>query len=102
MLLLTLGFGQIAYAQQDPTAPLGWYSKKSSSVAKVKTYALPTLQSVVCDEGAQCFAMLNDNILSEGQSIAGYHVKKITSQRVTLARNGKVWHLALFNSDVRQ
>ncbi|OBT17448.1 MSHA biogenesis protein MshK [Vibrio sp. UCD-FRSSP16_10] len=102
IIVLTLLIGQAAYAQQDPTAPLGWYNKKSSAVAKVKRYSLPTLQSIVCDDGTHCFAMLNDKILSSGQSVAGYKIKSITFERVTLVRAGKTWNLELFNSDVRQ
>ncbi|MEZ9329248.1 MSHA biogenesis protein MshK [Vibrio breoganii] len=100
-LVLLVG-GQTAYAAQDPTAPLGWYKKKSTVVAKARTYPLPTLQSIVCDEGSKCFAMLNDKILSDGQSVAGYEIRHISSERVIVARAGKIWRLELFNSDVRQ
>lgn len=90
-----------AYAAQDPTAPLGWNKSKSSASARAKTYPLPTLQSIVCDQGTQCFVMLNDKIVTKGQSVSGYQIQGITSDRVTLARAGKTWQLELFNSNVK-
>ncbi|GAD78712.1 hypothetical protein [Vibrio ezurae] len=104
VIAITLLFllSSVAHAAQDPTAPLGWYSKKSSSVAKRKTAPLPKLQSIVCDDGSQCFAMLNDKILSNGQFVAGYKIKAITFEQVTLVRAGKTWNLEIFNSDIRQ
>ncbi|WP_119011425.1 MSHA biogenesis protein MshK [Vibrio superstes] len=102
ILVLSILMAPALHAAQDPTAPLGWYKKKSSNTTKVRTYPLPTLQSIVCDDGSQCFAMLNDKILSNGQSVAGYEVRSITAERVVLARAGKIWQLELFNSDVRQ
>ncbi len=100
LLAFCVSFG--VFAEQDPTAPLGWYAPKASNSQRAKTYPLPVLQSIVCDSSSQCVAMLNDRILSKNQSVAGYKLVSITKENVVVARAGKTWQLQLFNSNVRQ
>lgn len=102
LLFLMLSVPCSVFAQQDPTAPLGWYAPKASGVKRAKTYPLPVLQSIVCDSGSQCVAMLNDRILSKNQSVAGYKIVSISKEDVVVARAGKTWQLQLFNTNVRQ
>lgn len=102
LFLLILCVSTSVSAEQDPTAPLGWYAPKPSATKSVKTYPLPVLQSIVCDSGSQCVAMLNDKILSKNQNVAGYKIVSISKEDVVVARAGKTWQLQLFNSNVRQ
>ncbi|WP_261816091.1 MSHA biogenesis protein MshK [Vibrio gallicus] len=90
------------FAEQDPTAPLGWYKPAKSTAKKVNRHPLPTLQSIICDSDTQCVAMLNDKILSKKQSVAGYKIDTITKEDVIVSRAGKTWQLQLFNSNVRR
>lgn len=102
VLLLAIIFTAGAGAAQDPTAPLGKVKPKPVKIVKARSYPLPRLQGIVCEQGADCVAMLNDRILTRGDRVAGYQIKGITSDIVTLTRAGKQWRLELFNSNVKQ
>lgn len=85
-------------AKQDPTAPLDWtQAKPASSGAKKVYYRVPTLQSIICDDGSECRAVVNNQIVSKGQSVSGYKVMEINRQQVALARGSKTWNLELFS-----
>ncbi|SMY36604.1 MSHA biogenesis protein MshK [Photobacterium andalusiense] len=92
-------FAANIYAQQDPTAPLGW-QKKSSSVA-VSAPSLPQLQSVICDAQA-CRATLSGKSVTVGSVIRGYRVSRISDSSVILTRNKKQWQLSLFSANIKQ
>ncbi|MCG3730090.1 MSHA biogenesis protein MshK [Vibrio cincinnatiensis] len=93
MLLL---LSHSALATQDPTAPLGW---RTPSTTKVRQAPLPQLQSIVCQQ--QCYAILNDQVVSVGSTIQGYRVSQVTESDVTLIRGKQSWELQLFSLDIK-
>ncbi|HDY7868717.1 TPA: MSHA biogenesis protein MshK [Vibrio vulnificus] len=102
-LLLSLCFaGGNAYATQDPTAPLGWTKPAQTKPSAQRKYRLPTLQSIVCQSPKECVAILNDDVVSVGETIRGYKVTQIDSDVVTLKRGSKLWKLELFNLDIKE
>ncbi|MFC1234816.1 MSHA biogenesis protein MshK [Vibrio sp. F74] len=89
-------------ASQDPTAPLNWIAPKTAVSKKVKkTYPVPTLQSIVCREESNCYAVLDDKLANVDDLISGYKVRKITQKEVTIVRGNVVHHLALFKLDIK-
>ncbi|MEZ8192322.1 MSHA biogenesis protein MshK [Vibrio sp. 1F279] len=104
-LVLSLLFGSsVVWAEQDPTAPLGWLSplQKSASAKKVPVqYRLPSLESIVCKGDTPCYAIMNGQILEQGETIRGYRVKNIDPEYVTLQRSSKQWKLEMFSLDVK-
>jgi len=105
-VMLPLLFVLNAHASQDPTAPLGWLAPKEKPVTSTQkratSYRLPTLQSIVCKSETPCYAILNDQVLSQGESIRGYRIKTIDPNYVSLQRNGKQWKLELFSLDIKK
>lgn len=107
VLLLSLLFcSSSVLAEQDPTAPLGWLVPKEQKAAPVKKastrYRLPSLQSIVCKGESPCYAILNGQVVSQGEVIRGYKVKKIDSEYVTLQRSTQQWKLELFSLDIKK
>lgn len=104
-LFATLMIASNANAEQDPTAPLGWMVPKEQAAQPAKKkavhYRLPTLQSIVCKSDLPCYAILNDQILAQGESIRGYRIKTIAPEYVSLQRGGKQWKLELFSLDIK-
>ncbi|PMM04192.1 MSHA biogenesis protein MshK [Vibrio kanaloae] len=105
MLLLSLLFSSpMAWAEQDPTAPLGWLTpqQKTTPTKKAPThYRLPSLESIVCKGDTPCYAVLNGQILGQGETITGYRVKNIDPEYVTLQRSSKQWKLEMFSLDIK-
>lgn len=101
-LIIAFFFSVSAYAEQDPTAPLGWEKPKNVASQKKKiTYRLPKIQSIFCSEDKNCSAILSDTSVSKGDSIKGYYVNNIQSDHVTLSRGGKQWKLEMFSLDIK-
>ena len=104
IILLSLLFcGQVAWAEQDPTAPLGWLTPQQAAPAKKSPtqYRLPSLESIVCKGDTPCYAILNGQILAQGETVRGYRVKNIDPEYVTLQRNSKQWKLEMFSLDIK-
>lgn len=101
MLISVLSASWANAATQDPTAPLGW-AAPSTAKQSVKTAApkLPKLQSIMCVEA--CQAVVNDQVVTQGDKVSGYQVHRITPDYVTLSRGGKRWQLELFSLDIKQ
>lgn len=93
-----------AWANQDPTAPLDWKKPVVASNAKpaAKQYRLPTLNSIMCQINSQCTAIMNNQIVEQGQLFRGYRVVSITSEFVTLKRGNRQWKLELFGLNVKK
>ncbi|MGR5236197.1 MSHA biogenesis protein MshK [Vibrio alfacsensis] len=93
-----------SWANQDPTAPLGWQKPAAESKAKpkAKQYRLPTLNSIVCKPSTECIAILNNRIVEQGALLGGYRVASINSEFVTLKRGDRQWKLALFGLNVKK
>ncbi len=93
-----------AWAEQDPTAPLGWKKPAVASNAKpaAKQYRLPKLNSILCQTNSQCTAIMNNQIVEQGQLFSGYRVVSITSEFVTLKRGNRQWKLELFGLNVKK
>ncbi len=93
------------WASQDPTAPLGWnqpVGTSSSAKPVAKRYRVPTLSSIMCQTDNQCTAILNNQIVEQGQSVRGYRVVSITNEFVTLKRGNRQWKLELFGLNVKK
>ncbi|PWI32022.1 MSHA biogenesis protein MshK [Vibrio albus] len=105
LILFLLQTVPVAYADQDPTAPLGWTQpevRKPVTQKKVRRRPqVPALQSIICKQPDACSAVLNDTLLSQGDSILGYRVIAITNEKVTLKRGGRMWALELFPVDIK-
>lgn len=92
------------WADQDPTAPLDWKKPVVASNTKpaAKQYRLPKLNSIMCQTNSQCTAIMNNQIVEQGQLIRGYRVASITSEFVTLKRGNRQWKLELFGLNVKK
>ncbi|OEE79901.1 hypothetical protein [Vibrio genomosp. F6] len=103
IIVCLMGISLSAFAAQDPTAPLGWMAPADKVVKKkrVRTYRLPTLQSIVCKDEAPCYAILNDQVVTQGNTIHGYRVKQVNAEDVTLQRGSKTWKLELFSLNIK-
>lgn len=96
-LLLIISGGVFAQ-DDDPTAPLDWMTGKAETKPARVYYRVPSLQSIVCHDGEeQCRAVLNNKIVSKGESVSGYRVADISRENVTLTRGSKTWNLELFS-----
>ncbi len=90
-----------ASQEQDPTAPLNWTKKEQ--VGKVKrAIPVPDLQSIVCNNKDQCYAILNDKVVDKGDTVSGYRVTNVTSSQVELKQGQKSWTLKLFSLDIKK
>lgn len=101
-LVLTLFWVTAAYSAQDPTAPLGWEPTPTKARSSTAQHRVPTLQSIVCAEGGDCYAIVDQKIVAQGDMVNGYRVAAIRSDQVKLTRAGKVWQLALFALDIKK
>ncbi|WP_417883714.1 MSHA biogenesis protein MshK [Vibrio rumoiensis] len=95
--LLLLMSGNVLAQDDDPTAPLDWMTGKVPAKSGPVYYRVPSLQSIVCNDGGQCRAILNNKIVSKGESVSGYRVADISREYVTLTRGSKTWNLELFS-----
>ncbi len=102
VILAWLLVSGVAQAQmQDPTAPLGWAAPAAQAPSvKPVVVKVPQLHSIICVQS--CQAVLNDRVVSQGDSINGYQVARITADQVTLRRGEQQWQLALFSLDIKQ
>ncbi len=89
-----------ANQEQDPTAPLGWMKKEQ--VKKIRQVPVPELQSIVCKGSEECYAILNDQVVENGERVAGYSVTNITPNLVELKRGKNSWTLELFSLDIKE
>lgn len=93
-------------AQSDPTAPIGFDVSKPKSKPRPKPKKaiarLPGLQAILCNDGLNCSAILNDREVTKGQSINGYVISEITENSVIVKRGDRRWSLVLFNEQVIQ
>ncbi|GAB2669090.1 MSHA biogenesis protein MshK [Vibrio panuliri] len=102
-LLIVFGFSFAAMASQDPTAPLNWQqAPKAVAKKKVVQPRVPNLQSIVCGESRDCYAILDGHTKATGENIAGFRVKQISADYVTVTRGSKQWKLELFPLEVKQ
>ena len=104
LLLSLILTSALVRAEQDPTAPLGWMTPQQKTAPAKKTpthYRLPSLESIVCKADTPCYAILNGEIVAQGETIRGYRVKKIDSEYVTLQRGSKQWELEMFSLDIK-
>ncbi|WP_024372852.1 hypothetical protein [Vibrio natriegens] len=91
------------WADQDPTAPLGWQKPAESNAKPTKKRSrLPTLNSIVCKVGSQCSAIMDNQIVEQGELFKGYRVVSITSEFVTLKQSNRQWKLELFGLNVKK
>lgn len=91
-------------AQSDPTAPIGLEVSipKPKPKPKKAIARLPGLQAILCNDGLNCSAILNDREVTKGQSINGYVISEITENSVIVKRGDRRWSLVLFNEQVIQ
>ncbi len=106
-LIISLALMVIAgksWASQDPTAPLDWQKPavNSSSQPLVKRSRVPILNSIMCKSNTQCTAIMDNQIVEQGQLFKGYRVVSITSEYVTLKRSNRQWKLELFGLNVKK
>ncbi|OLQ88891.1 MSHA biogenesis protein MshK [Vibrio ponticus] len=102
-LLFLLLISPLTLASQDPTAPLDWQAPvKTAQVKKVVSYRVPNLQSIVCGEREECYAILDGKTKARGEKISGFSVKQINPDFVTVTRGNKQWKLEPFPLEVKQ
>ena len=102
-VLFLFAVSSFAFASQDPTAPLNWQqAPKAEQVKKVVKYRVPNLQSIVCGDSKECYAILDGQALANGEKIDGFKVKQIKADYVTVTRGSKQWKLELFPLEVKQ
>ncbi len=101
LMLLAIIVIPVSSAQElDPTAPIGWIKKQQ--VKKTRQVPVPELQSIVCKGNDECSAILNDQVVSGGDKVAGYSVTQVTPTQVELKRGKKSWTLELFSLDIKE
>ncbi|GLO59754.1 hypothetical protein MACH09_02620 [Vibrio sp. MACH09] len=101
LAVLVMTLSTPVFALQDPTRPLSWAAPKA--LVKQKTeHSVPVLQSIICRESSPCYAVLNNKVAEQGQYVAGYKVKSITSKEVVVVKGDSQWQLALFALDIKQ
>jgi MSHA biogenesis protein MshK len=102
--LLVMAATGTAWANQDPTAPLGWEKPavETSAKPKAKQYRLPTLNSIVCKPSTACVAIMDNKLVEKGELFKGYRVASINSEFVTLKRGNRQWDLELFGLNVKK
>jgi MSHA biogenesis protein MshK len=101
MILAAVSVSVSANQEQDPTAPLGWMKTEQVKKAK-RNVPVPELQSIVCKDDNQCYAILNDKVVDKGDSVSGYKVSKVTPSQVELKQGSKSWTLKLFSLDIKK
>lgn len=104
LLLSLILTSSLVWAEQDPTAPLGWMKPQQKTAAAKNApthYRLPSLESIVCKADTPCYAILNGEVLDQGETILGYRVKNVDLEYVTLQRGSKLWKLEIFSLDIK-
>ncbi|OUS39893.1 hypothetical protein A9R00_08810 [Oleispira antarctica] len=79
-----LVLGSSTNADQDPMRPPSWVKQKSMSSVKSKGIKL---QQILISKDRK-IVIINNQILTEGQSIAGMKITKIESAQVMFRRAG--------------
>ncbi len=99
MMLITGLANHSVLAAQDPTAPIG---RQVATTVKQPAVAssLPELHSIVCQQ--TCYVILNQQVLTKGDVIAGYRITNISEDQVTLSKGRQEWPLSLFPLDIKQ
>ena len=83
--------------QWDPTAPWAVPTEKTVNVEKQpEVFALPKLQSLVCDE-RDCKAVVNNQFVSTGDRITGFDVLSITPSFLMIGKAARQWRLTVLN-----
>lgn len=101
-VLLLVFLASKVFSSQDPTAPLNWIEPKvAASKSAIKKYPVPRLQSIVCREDSDCYAVLDDKLANVNDVVSGFKVKMITEKEVTVVRGNTSHHLVLFKSDIK-
>ncbi len=100
VVLASLAMPVAANQEKDPTAPLGWIKKQQ--VKKARQVPVPELQSIVCKGSKECYAILNDQVVANGDKVAGYSITQITPTLVELERGNRSWQLELFSLDIKE
>lgn len=87
----------------DPTGP--WGEPSPSAVPKAdrsnKRTRIPSLQAIFTRDD-KSFAIMDDKEVAEGSWIAGYRIRRITTNYVYFTRNGKEYRLSLFSSKIKK
>ncbi len=98
-ILLTLIISSNVLAQSealvDPTKPLNFQVNKE---IKVYQASLPNLQSIVVKFG-KSQAIINNQLYQQGQSVSGYKIILIDTEKVLLTYKNKTYKLTLYSSD---
>ncbi len=100
IVLAVMATSVSANQESDPTAPLGWMKKQQ--VKKARQVPVPELQSIVCKGSEECYAILNGQVVENGENVAGYSVTQVTPTQVELKRGTKSWALELFSLDIKE
>jgi hypothetical protein len=87
-----LSLSPILGLSKDPMRPPNWI--KSLSNESVTKDSKLNLQQILISKDRK-FAMINETLVSEGESIAGGKIKKITHQWVKVERGGRTLTLRI-------
>lgn len=91
-------------AGHDPTEPLSWLKPEpqQKKIVKKRQY-FPSLQAINCNGSgnADCYAVLDDKSMKQGEKISGYTLLSINDDNVFIGRAGKRWELSLFSQDIK-
>jgi len=82
----------------DPTAPLNYQQPKQKR--KTTRAMVPKLQSIVITSGVPQ-AIINNKAYQQGQTVNGYLITLIDSQKVLLKYQKKIYTLTLYSSSER-
>lgn len=95
LVIAGLGFGSSAYAS-DPTRPPAWMQQAPSVVPAVSQANFNLQQVLVRDD--QRLAVINGELLREGQRISGAQVIEIKAAEVVLKTSQKRFVVSLLNN----
>jgi len=92
-MILCLSYVANSWASYDPTKPLFG----TATVNKAKQYSPLVLQTII-KKNQQYKAVINGKLLSQGDSILGYKVKRISVNNALLIKSDKRIKLSLFTN----
>ncbi|MBL7158818.1 MAG: hypothetical protein ISS91_04855 [Candidatus Omnitrophica bacterium] len=89
-----------AAGKRDPFVPLiGVTAKGAESISDIISIEDVTLQGIATNAAGQKVAIINDEMIKEGQIIGRVELKKVLSQSMVLLIDGVEYRINLYKED---
>ncbi|MGI5310583.1 hypothetical protein [Rheinheimera sp. WS51] len=87
----------------DPTQPAAGWGKHANALVQKNTAVDQSLKvQLIKKNGSGWLAIIDGNLVREGQSLANYKVLEINAKQVVIERNGNRQILNLHNTAIKQ